>query len=78
MAYKPVPQPAEEKDHDCPKDCLRMIRTLYVNCEEEAISKQLVDDLGTCPIDTHSFQALAMEIDGRPAQRCLKCGCWKW
>lgn len=78
MTYQQQSQTTEERGHACPQDCVRLVGETYVDCEECALMEEQEQELGLCPREKHMFQALAHEIDGRPLERCMRCGCWRW
>lgn len=78
MSYKPESQADKQRSHNCPQDCVRMIKTLYVDCEEQALPPEVVSTLKVCQTERHRFEVLPMQVDGLGVERCRVCGCWKF
>jgi len=72
-------QPAsKEASHECPRDCVRQLSTIYADCKDQGLTDEQIEELDLCPFDRHRMQTLAMEIKGSIVERCLRCGCWRW
>lgn len=78
MSYKPESEEEKRNSHECPQMCVRLIRTLYVDCEEQALPPEALEPLRLCSFDKHRFNFLTMQVDKKAVERCIVCGCWRF
>lgn len=64
------------EQHNCPIDCARQYGSIYVDCEEKAISEE---DLAVIrPCKQHFFVPVPKVVEGVQVERCQICGVWRY